>query len=336
MAEASRRLRLLSVVAPMLNEEGSVEELHRRLVAALGHLPLEIVLVDDGSTDRTPQLLAGMAARDPRVRVVHLSRAFGHQTALTAGLDHARGDAVVMMDADLQDPPEVIPALLERWRAGADVVIARRSAREGETRFKLATARAFYKLIGRLAQVPVEADAGDFRLLDRCALDALLEMRERSRFIRGMTSWVGFKQDVVDYDRDARHAGETKYPLRKMVKFAIDALSSFSHLPLQLATYLGLLCALLAFLCIPLAVVARYSDIYVPGISSLLVVVLGIGGVQLMTLGVIGEYIARIYDEVKRRPLYVVARRRNLPHADGTQDGEPPISAAEHERISTW
>ena len=310
---ADRELRLLSVVAPMLDEEALAAEFHRRMTSALEGLEYELIVVDDGSTDATPEILADLASRDPRLRVLRLSRRFGHQLALTAGLDAARGDAVVMLDGDLQDPPEVIGQLLARWREGADVVAGRRVRREGERRLKLATARWFYRVIGRLAQLDLEPDAGDFHLLDRRALDALLEMRERARYLRGMTAWVGFEQATVEYDRATRPAGETKYPLRRMIRFALDGLSSFSHFPLQLATYAGITCSVLAFLGLPLTVVARYSGIYERGVPSLLFVVLFIGGLQLLTLGVIGEYIGRIYDEVKRRPLYVVAERHNAP-----------------------
>ena len=211
---SARELRLLSVVAPMLNEEGLAAEFCTRAGAALADLPYEIVVVDDGSSDATPAILDRLADEDHRIRVLHLSRPFGHQMALTAGLDHARGDAVVMIDGDLQDPPELIPELVERWREGADIVVAKRREREGETRFKLATARWFYSLMGRLAQVELEPNAGDFRLFDRGPLDALLRLRERSRFLRGMSSWVGFRRDVVEYDRAARGAGETQVPDR--------------------------------------------------------------------------------------------------------------------------
>jgi polyisoprenyl-phosphate glycosyltransferase len=326
MSTTERSLRLLSVVAPMLDEELVAEEFHRRVAAALDGLPWELVLVDDGSTDATPRLLDEIASRDPRVRVLRLSRPFGHQLALSAGLEHARGDAVVMLDADLQDPPELIPELLDRWRDGADVVIAKRRRREGETRFKLLTARAFYAAVGRLAQVRLEPEAGDFRLMSRRALDGLLQMPERVRFLRGMTSWVGFRQELVEFDRSERFAGHTKYPLRKMVRFAIDGVAAFSHVPLQVAMWLGFGCAALAFLGLPLTIVARASDIYVPGVSSLLFVVLLIGGLQLMTLGLIGEYVGRIYEEVKRRPLYVVAERRNF------DEDERPERQREHVR----
>jgi glycosyltransferase involved in cell wall biosynthesis len=307
---AGRELALLSVVAPACNEQDLIAEFHRRTVAALDGLPFELIVVDDGSTDGTPDLLREMAARDDRVRVVTLSRNFGHQAAITAGLDRARGDATVMIDADLQDPPEVIAQMVDRWRAGADVVYGVRRARAGETRFKLATARWFYKLFSRLSQVPIEPNAGDFRLLDRHALDALNSMRERDRFLRGMTSWVGFRQVAVEYDRDARYAGETKYTTRRMLRFSLDAISSFSNVPLQAATILGFIFSAIAFLAIPVAIAFKAAGQFVPGIATTLLVVLLLGGIQLITVGIIGEYLGRVYDEVKRRPLYVVDERR--------------------------
>jgi dolichol-phosphate mannosyltransferase len=307
-------LKLLSVVAPMLDEREVAREFHRRVGAALAGIPYELIVVDDGSTDGTSELLDELAAQDPRLRVVHLSRTFGHQPALTAGLDRARGDAAVMMDADLQDPPEVIPELLAAWQDGAEVVVARRRHRAGESRFKLLSARWFYALMGRLAQVRLEPDAGDFRLLDRQALDALRSLRERSRFLRGMTAWVGFRQVTVGYDRDPRVTGDTKFPLRKMVRFAVDGVASFSHFPLQLATIIGFLTTAVAFVGLPLTVVARYTGIYERGVPSVLFAVLFIGGIQLMTLGLIGEYVGRIYEEVKHRPLYVV------------RDADPPVA----------
>jgi dolichol-phosphate mannosyltransferase len=237
--------------------------------------------------------------------------------AITAGLDHARGDAVVMIDGDLQDPPELIPDLVACWREGADIVVAKRRNRTGETRFKLATARWFYALMGRLAQIDLEPNAGDFRLLDRAPLDALLRLRERSRFLRGMSSWVGFTRAVVEYDRDPRAAGRTKYPIGRMLRFALDGVTSFSNFPLQLAALAGFVCAAIALLGLPLTIVARYSGIYERGVPSLLFAVLLIGGIQLLALGLIGEYLGRIYDEVKQRPLYVVARSRNLDPEEG-------------------
>jgi dolichol-phosphate mannosyltransferase len=304
-----RTLTLLSVVAPMLDEEATARQFHARVAAALGDLPWELVVVDDGSTDATPAILAELAAADPRLRVVTLSRNFGHQAALTAGLEHARGDAVVMIDSDLQDPPELIPQLLDWWRRGSDVVAAQREEREGESRFKLTTARWFYRLMGRMAQIDLRPDAGDFRLLDRRALDALLCMGERNRYLRGMTAWIGFTQTYVPYRRESRHAGTTKFSVRRMVRFSVDAIASFSHVPLQVATVVGFVFAGVAFLGIPVAIGFRIAGQFVPGITTVVIAVLLLGGIQLMAIGIIGEYVGRIYDEVKRRPLYVVRSR---------------------------
>jgi dolichol-phosphate mannosyltransferase len=306
----------------MYNEEATAEIFYERVCTALEGLPFELVVVDDGSTDRTPQILDRLAASDPRVRVVYLSRNFGHQTALTAGLDHARGDAVAMIDADLQDPPEVILELLEQWSRGVDVVYAVRSSRQGETRFKIVTARWFYRLMSKLSDVPLAHDSGDFRLMGRRALDALLAMRERSRYLRGMTVWIGFTSAAVSYERDARHAGETKYTLSKMLRFSLDAIASFSHLPLQAATILGFIFSLVAFMAIPVVLLLKILGSYLPGFSTITVVILLLGGIQLIAVGIIGEYVGRIYDEVKRRPLYLVRERRNIA------DHEAPDPAA--------
>ena len=320
--EDGRSLRSLSVVAPVYNEVELVEEFHRRVAAALAGIEFELVLVDDGSTDGTAEALERIAANDRRVRVVQLSRNFGHQAAITAGLDHARGDATVMIDADLQDPPELIPEMVERWREGSDVVYAVRRARAGETRAKLATANWFYRLFSRLAQIDLDRNAGDFRLLDRRALDALNAMPERNRFLRGMTVWVGFTQTAVAYDRDPRLAGETKYTMHRMVRFALDALVSFSHVPLQAATVAGFIFAAIAFLGIPVAIGFRIAGEFVPGITTVLLAVLLLGGIQLIAIGVIGEYLGRVYDEVKRRPMYVVRTRINF---DAAESLEPPV-----------
>jgi glycosyltransferase involved in cell wall biosynthesis len=324
-ADGPRALELLSVVAPVFNEEALVDEFHARTCAALDGIPFELVLVDDGSTDGTPLRLAHLATTDPRVRVVFLSRNFGHQTALTAGLDHAQGDAVVMMDADLQDPPELITTMLDHWRAGCDVVYAVREHRQGESRFKLSTARWFYKLFDKLAQVELQSNSGDFRLLDRRPLDALLSMRERNRFLRGMTVWVGYTQAAVPYHRDPRYAGETKYTLSKMLRFSLDAISSFSHRPLQLATLLGFAISTLAFIAIPIVVVLRILGSYLPGFSALTILVLLLGGIELIAIGIIGEYVGRIYDEVKGRPLYLVRARHNIPES-ATHPALPPVA----------
>jgi dolichol-phosphate mannosyltransferase len=321
--ETGRELTLLSVVAPACNEQDLIAEFHARTVAALDGLPFELIIVDDGSTDGTPELLRAIAARDDRVRVVTLSRNFGHQAAITAGLDRARGDATVMIDADLQDPPEVIVDMVDRWRAGGDIVYGVRRERAGETRFKLITARWFYGLMSRLSQVPIEPNAGDFRLLDRNALDALNSLRERDRFIRGMTSWIGYSQVPVEYDRDARFAGETKYTTRRMLRFSLDAISSFSHVPLQAATVLGFIFSAIAFLTIPVAIAFKVAGQFVPGIATVLLVVLLLGGIQLITVGIIGEYLGRVYDEVKRRPLYVVNERRVIDAVNTPPAHEP-------------
>lgn len=319
-----RQLRLLSVVAPMCNEQEAAAAFCERVRRALGDLPWELVVVDDGSEDATGEIVAAEVADDPRIKLLRLSRNWGHQTALTAGLDRAVGDAVVSLDADLQDPPEVIPELLAQWRAGADVVYAVRRSRAGESRFKLASARWFYRLLARVSDTPVQPDAGDFRLLDRRALDAVLTMRERNRYLRGMTVWVGYHQASVAYDRDARAAGATKYTLRRMLRLSFDAVTSFSHAPLQLATLLGFCFATLAFLGVPVALAFRLAGQFVPGIATVLLVVLLLGGIQLIAVGIIGEYVSRVYDEVKARPLYLVAEEVNLAPREPLPGPEDP------------
>jgi polyisoprenyl-phosphate glycosyltransferase len=329
--QRTRSPALLTVVAPVYNEAELIETFVQRTSAALADYTFELIIVNDGSGDGTTEMLDSMAARDPRLRVVHLSRNFGHQAALTAGLEHAIGDAVTMIDTDLQDPPELIPKMVEQWEAGSDVVYAVRSDRDGESAFKLASASTFYKLFNKLAQVDLESNSGDFRLLDRRALDALLSMTERSRFLRGMTVWVGFTQTAVPYERGARTAGETKYTLRKMVRFSLDAITSFSHLPLQLSTYVGLLFAGVAFVAIPVVLALRLAGSYLPGFGTITIILLLIGGMVMIALGVIGEYVGRIYDEVKRRPLYIVREERNRPEraARGTFGSAARTEASE-------
>jgi dolichol-phosphate mannosyltransferase len=312
----AREVRLLSVVAPMFEEEATVEPFLTRVRSALAGLTYEVILVDDGSQDGTAAAMAAAAAADPRVKVIALSRNFGHQPALTAGLDHARGDAIVMIDGDLQDPPELIPEMLERWSEGVDVVYAVREERLGETVFKKTTARWFYRVFRSLTKMDLAVESGDFRLMDRRALHALLAMPERNRFLRGMTVWVGFTQTAVPYVRDERTAGVTKYPLRKMLRFSFDAIFSFSSAPLQWATFLGFVFSGLAFLGIPLTVIARYTHMYERGVPSTILIILLLGGIQLITVGIIGEYVGRIYDEVKHRPLYVVRDRINVEEPD--------------------
>ena len=337
-SDGARRLGLLSVVAPVYDEEAGLEAFYSRVCTALRAIPFELVLVDDGSRDSSPQILERLADSDPRVCVVFLSRNFGHQTALSAGLDHARGDAVVMIDADLQDPPELIPEMVDYWRRGCDVVYAVRRERAGESAFKLKTAKWFYSLFGALAQVQLQHNSGDFRLLDRRALDALNSMRERHRFLRGMTVWVGFTQAAVPYERDARYAGETKYTLPRMIRFSLDAIFSFSHRPLQLATLMGFIFSVLAFVAIPVVIILRLLNSYIPGFATITIVILLLGGIQLIAVGIMGEYVGRIYDEVKGRPLYLVRARRNLLpdgiHARRASRHHEQVAISEGERTT--
>jgi dolichol-phosphate mannosyltransferase len=281
--------------------------------------------VDDGSADKTRAVLADLHAADARVKSVSFSRNFGHQVAITAGMDFARGDAVVVIDSDLQDPPAVIADLVARWREGYQVVYAQRTAREGETWFKRASASLFYRLIQRIANVDIPVDTGDFRLLDRRAADALRGMREQHRYVRGLAAWIGFRSTAVPFQRRARHAGETKYPLRRMIKFALDGITNFSYLPLQLATYAGFFVAGLSLAGILLAIVLRLALGHaLTGQATTLVSVLFLGGIQLIFLGVIGEYLGRIYDEVKGRPLYVVDQTLGIERAaDAHADRRP-------------
>lgn len=299
-----------SIIAPIFNEAQNIPELYRRMreiLDATGE-SWELLMVDDGSTDGSTGLLQELASEDPRVRPVIFARNFGHQLAVTAGLDYARGRAVVIIDSDLQDPPEVIPELIAKWREGYEVVYAVRSEREGEGWFKLFTASLFYRLIYRITDVKIPMDTGDFRLLDRKVVNVLKGMRERHRFLRGMSIWVGFRQAGVEYRRAARVAGETKYPLKKMLKFASDAVTSFSYFPLQMATYLGFVSAGISILAIPIVIALRIFEPHqaLLGQATTLIAVLFLGGVQLISLGVLGEYIGRLYDEAKGRPLYIV------------------------------
>jgi dolichol-phosphate mannosyltransferase len=307
------RRMVLSVVIPCMNEAEVLQETNRRLVAVLEGISLnfEIVYVDDGSTDFTPELLRELQAQDSRVRVVRFSRNFGHQIAITAGLEHASGDAVAIIDADLQDPPEVILDFVAKWMDGFDVVYGVRTERDGETAFKLWTAKVFYRVIGHLSDTRIPLDTGDFRLMDRRVVDALLSMPERDRFVRGMVSWLGFSQAAVEYRRAPRLAGVTKFSLFKMVKFALDGIFSFSILPLRLATWTGFAASGLAILGIIIVLLDRFLGVpgLVKGWSSAIIAQLFIGGVQLICVGIIGEYVGRIYGESKRRPLYIVRER---------------------------
>lgn len=305
---------MLSVVVPLYNEEGNVAPLLDRLNRILSALPgqpsYEIVLVNDGSADGTAGRIRAEMQQRPHIVLVNLSRNFGHQLAATAGLDIARGQAVILMDGDLQDPPELIQQFLERWRAGFDVVYAIRRTRKGESRFKLLTASLFYRLIKRMTNVSIPVDTGDFRLMSRRVVDALRQSRERHRFLRGMVSWAGFNQTGVEYDRDERFSGQTKYPLRKMLKFAIDGITSFSDVPLRFASYLGFTVSTAAFIYAIVIILFKAfrwgTPEYARGWASTMVVILFLGGVQLIGIGILGEYLGRIYDEVKARPLYLI------------------------------
>ncbi len=297
-----------SVVAPVFNEEETLPHFYERMIAVMDGLgePFELLLVNDGSHDNSFRIMKELHERDPRVRVIDFSRNFGHQIAISAGLDYAQGQAVIIVDSDLQDPPEVIPRLVERWKNGAEVVYAQRATRIGETKFKLVTASLFYRLIRRITSVNIPRNVGDFRLMDRRVVDALVLMREQHRFMRGLSAWVGFRQEAVLYERQERFAGQTKYPLMKMIRFSLDAITSFSHLPLQLATTFGFILASISLIGIIVAAFIRLFVGAIVGQASTLILVLFLGGVQLIFLGIIGEYLGRIYDEVRARPLYIV------------------------------
>lgn len=306
-----------SIIAPIFNEYENIPELYRRVSAVMDSTgePWELILVDDGSSDGSTERIRELAAQDARVRPVIFARNFGHQIAVTAGLDYSRGQAVVIIDADLQDPPETILELIKKWKEGYEVVYAVRTEREGETWFKLFTASMFYRLIYRITDVKIPLDTGDFRLIDRKVVDVMNAMREKHRFLRGMSAWIGFRQIGVEYKRAARHAGVTKYPFRKMLKLALNAITSFSYFPLQVATYFGFVSAGLAILAIPIVAVLRLAGShFFEGQTTTLISVLFLGGVQLISLGILGEYVGRIYDEVKGRPLYVV---REAPKDEG-------------------
>lgn len=304
---------LLSVVAPFYQSVPTIAEFYRRTKAVLNGLAdeyaHELVFVNDGSTDGTGEMLRDLAGRDPAVRVIELSRNFGHQLAITAGVDAARGDVVVVMDDDLQDPPEVVPQMLAKWREGFKVVYGVRSKRAGESAFKRATAKVFYRLLGRMSDTPIPLDTGDFRLMDRRVVDVLSEMREETRYVRGMVAWIGFAQAGIPYERDARFAGETHYPLRRMVDLAVDGMLSFSRKPLELTTRLGFGVTVLALIAAAWVLVGKllYPSTVIAGWASVLIAVLFMGGVQLISVGVLGAYVGRVFLETKRRPLYIVA-----------------------------
>lgn len=313
---------LLSVIVPMYFEQAVARECYRRLTAVLqaqGY-DYELLFVNDGSTDDTLPILKELAARDERVRVLSFSRNFGHQVAVTAGVEYARGDALVIIDADLQDPPELIPEMVKLWREGWEVVYAKRKKRKGESAFKLMTAKMFYKTLRALTDIDIPADTGDFRLIDRKVANAFLCMPERSRFIRGMVAWLGFRQIPIEYERDERFAGETKYPLKKMLKLASNGILSFSTQPLQLVLQLGLVAIVVSLALLIYAIIAKATGHAEGGWASLMVTITFLGGVQLVSVGVLGQYLARMFEESKGRPLYVLSEKVNfgagaVPHA---------------------
>lgn len=312
----------LSIVIPVFNEEINIGPMYDRLLAALSDKVsgLEILYVDDGSADSSWEKISELAIRDERVRGVRFARNFGHQAALTAGVDVARGRAVVIIDGDMQDPPEVIPQMVDRWREGIEVVYGQRESREGETWFKLATASAFYRILRGITNVDIPVDTGDFRLMGPRAVAAFRAMPERNRFIRGLVSWIGFPQTAVMYQRQARQAGGTKFPVRKMIRFALDGITSFSFFPLRLATWTGFGVSIFAFLYIVVVLILKATGVSWLGYTSLMASILFLGGVQLLMIGIMGEYLARIFDEVKRRPLYLVGER-----TDGDEAVVPPV-----------
>ena len=330
---------VISVIVPIFNEEEVIPELHRRMAAVLGNIgqPWELVCVNDGSRDASLSMLLSLREQDARVKIINFSRNFGHQIAITAGMDYALGDAIAIIDADLQDPPELIGEMFDKWREGYEVVYAVRAHRQGESRFKLWTASAFYRLMRRITDVEIPVNTGDFRLIDRQVLLTMRRLREKHRFMRGLSSWVGFRQIGIEYQRAERFAGDTKYPLSKMLRLTLDAITSFSYLPLRLSTYFGFFLALASLVGIVTTIALRLSgNNAFFGQASTLVAVLFLGGIQLIFLGVIGEYLARIYDDVKARPLYVVSRaygyadlvdHRNSPRSPANLS-EPDTPAA--------
>lgn len=306
-----------SIIAPVYNEEGNIQLLYDRICEVMDQTqaPWEIIMVNDGSRDKSLELMTQLANQDSRVKIVNFARNFGHQIAVTAGIDYARGDAVILIDADLQDPPEVILDMIAKWREGFEVVYAVRAEREGESWFKRFSARLFYRVIHRITDVNIPVDTGDFRLMDRKVADVLRQMREHNRFIRGMTSWVGFRQTGVEYVRHARHSGETKYPFRKMIRFAWDAVTGFSYFPLQIMIYVSAMLGVLAVITIPVVMVLRITQgpEFFGGQATTIVMLLLLSSFQLFFLFIMGQYVARIYDETRDRPLYVVASTEGLP-----------------------
>lgn len=310
-----------SVVVPVYNEESVVEECYRQLKEVMDTTkePYELIFVNDGSRDATAEIVGDLCTKDERVKLINFSRNFGHQTAITAGMDFSTGQAVVVIDADLQDPPAVILQMIEKWKEGYDVVYGKREKRKGESLFKKATAKMFYRLLAAMTSVDIPVDTGDFRLIDRKVCDVMSRLTEKNRYVRGLVSWTGFRQTAVSYVREERFAGETKYPLRKMLRFAMDGITTFSYKPLKISTYIGFILAFFSFVYLIVVLCLRlFTDVTVAGWASILAVLLISNGVVLMMLGIIGEYIGRIYDETKNRPLYIV--RETIGFKGDTED----------------
>ncbi len=308
---------ICSVVVPMYNEEAVLAETYRRLTKVMENsgFAYEIVFVNDGSRDKTGPMLREICDKDSRVRLIDFSRNFGHQIAITAGMDHSSGQCVVVIDGDLQDPPELIPEMIGIWKDGYDVVYGKRISRKGESVFKKLTASLFYRFLRSMTDVNIPVDTGDFRLIDRKVCDALKHVKERNRYVRGLISWLGFKQTAIEFEREERFAGETKYPFKKMLKLALDGITTFSYKPLKLASYIGTIISITSFLYLIFVLAQRlfFPETVQPGWASILAVSLFFNGITLLMLGIIGEYIGRIYDEAKGRPLYIIRETRNLP-----------------------
>ncbi|MDD3364532.1 MAG: glycosyltransferase family 2 protein [Syntrophomonas sp.] len=304
-----------TIIIPVYNEEAVIQEAYHRLTRVMESTgeSYELMFINDGSQDRTAELIEGFAEKDECVKLLDFSRNFGHQIAITAGMDYARGDAIVIIDADLQDPPELIPKMIEKWKEGYEVVYAKRSQRKGETLFKKLTAALFYRLMGAMSEVKIPLDTGDFRLMDRKVCDAMQSIREKNRFVRGLVSWVGFRQTAIEYVREERYAGETKYPMKKMLRFSMDGITSFSYKPLKMATYLGFIVSSVSFVYLIVSLGQKiFTASTSAGWSSLIACLMLLNGVMFILFGILGEYIGRIYDETKNRPLYILRNKQKI------------------------
>lgn len=324
-----------SVIVPMYNEEEVIEHTYERLKLVMDSAdePYELIFVNDGSKDRTVEMISMICDFDPNVRLVNFSRNFGHQIAISAGMDYAKGDAIVVIDADLQDPPEVILDMIAKWKEGYEVVYGKRLKRKGETVFKKLTAKLFYRTLRSLTNVDIPVDTGDFRLIDRKVCDVLRGLKEKNRFVRGLVSWIGFRQTMVEYEREERFAGETKYPLKKMIAFAIDGITSFSYKPLKIATYIGFTLSMTSFLYLLVVIFQKlFTGSTIAGWASIVAMNLLFNGIILILLGIIGEYIGRIYDESKNRPLYIVREVQGFSELEANQ----PDSAQDSDRMKEY